>query len=291
MTAPAINVNDLTFGIEIETAMPRGVVHVGGCHCGVQIPQLPEGWRAERDGSIRCPAEHEACEIVSPVLKGEDGIRQVLQVLAWLNSVGAKVNRSTGFHVHVGWNGDAETTKRLVFLVSNFEKALFAATGTRSREQGHYCQPIQSDSRFQIVYRDGCRGCVTERYHVLNVTNLGGSSYKRTVEFRVFSGTLNPIKAIGYIRLCLGLAEKALSMKKVTGWAAKATKESSPIHRSGEGQTALTRLFYGLGWTKGRESHTFGNVTTEEAPALEAIKKELMRLARKYDKGTEETNE
>ena len=30
MTAPAIDVNDLTFGIEIETAMPRGVVNSSG---------------------------------------------------------------------------------------------------------------------------------------------------------------------------------------------------------------------------------------------------------------------
>src|SRR5262245_33404466 len=106
MTAPAIDVNDLTFGIEIETAMPHGVVRVGGYHYGTQVPQLPEGWKAERDGSIRCPAGHEACEIVSPVLKGDDGIRQVVQVLAWLKSAGAQVNRSTGFHVHVGWNAD-----------------------------------------------------------------------------------------------------------------------------------------------------------------------------------------
>jgi hypothetical protein len=289
MTAPAINVNDLTFGIEIETAMPCGVVRVGCYHGGYQVPELPQGWMAERDGSIRCLAGCEPCEIVSPILKGADGIRQVIQVLAWLNSVGARVNRSTGFHVHVGWDGDPETTKRLVFLVSNFEKALFAATGTRGREEGHYCRPIQSDSRFHEVYRDGCRGSIGERYHVLNLTNLG--THKRTVEFRVFSGTLNPIKAIGYIRLCLGLAEKALSMKKHTNWSAKSPKESSPIHRSGEGQTALTRLFYGLGWTKGRESHTFGNVTADDAPALEAIKKELMRLARKYDKGTDDTNE
>ena len=59
--------------------------------------------------------------------------------------------------------------------------------------------------------------------------------------------------------------------------------DSSPIHRSGEGQTALTRLFYFLGWTKGREDHTFGDIQPEGLPTIEAGKKELMRLARKYD--------
>ena len=45
----------------------------------------------------------------------------------------------------------------------------------------------------------------------------------------------------------------------------------------------MTRLFYGLGWTKGRESHTFGDVAAEGVPCIEENKKELMRLARKYD--------
>lgn len=110
---------------------------------------------------------------------------------------------------------------------------------------------------------------------------LGGR--KPTVEFRVFAGTTNPLKAIGYVRLCLGIVEKALSMKKLPKWIAKKPVETSPIHRNGEGQTALTRLFYGLGWTKGREDHTFGDVQADDLPGVEAVKKELMRLARKYD--------
>ena len=51
--------------------------------------------------------------------------------------------------------------------------------------------------------------------------------------------------------------------------------------------SALTRLFYCLGWTKGREEHTYGDIQAEELPSIEAGKKELMRLARKYDGGAE----
>ena len=80
-------------------------------------------------------------------------------------------------------------------------------------------------------------------------------------------------------------------MKKLPKWVAKTPVESSPIHRRGEGQTALTRLFYGLGWTKGREDHTFGDVRADELPGVEAVKKELMRLARKYDRGDEANQE
>jgi hypothetical protein len=232
-----------------------------------------------------------AAEIVSPVLKGADGLRQLKAVCDWLNAVGAKVNRSTGFHVHVGFDRrDKAGLRRLVSLVANFEKALYASTGTHSREQGDYCRPVQTDQSYQQAFKDAvAEAGYLERYHVLNLTNLLGRG-KPTVEFRVFAGTTNATKALGYVRLCLGIVEKALAMKKLPKWTAKTPVETSPIHRAGEGQTALTRLFYSLGWTKGREDHTFGDIPAEEVPTIEASKKELMRLARKYDGNDESPN-
>jgi hypothetical protein len=289
MTATAIDVNDLTFGVELEVTLPAGTCPVGGYHHGAPVPQLPPGWQAERDASIQPAPGYAAAEIVSPVLKGADGLRQLQAACDWLNSAGAKVNRSTGFHVHVGFaRTDGPALRRLVCLVANFEKALFAATGTRRREEGAYCRPVQSDSRYQRAFRDAAGPAAhLPRYHLLNLTNLLHAG-KPTVEFRAFAGTTNPVKALGYVRLCLGIVEKALAMKKLPRWVAKTPVETSPIHRSGEGQTALTRLFYALGWTKGREAHTFGDIQPEGLPGIEATKKELMRLARKYDRRTEE---
>src|SRR5215471_8467459 len=105
MTA-AINVNDLTFGVELEVTLPAGTCPVGSYHNGVQVPQLPPGWTAERDGSIQASPGYLAAEIVSPVLQGADGLRQLKAVCDWLVSVQAKVNKSTGFHVHVGFRRD-----------------------------------------------------------------------------------------------------------------------------------------------------------------------------------------
>jgi hypothetical protein len=291
MTEP-INVNDMTFGVEIETTIPVGAVPVGGYHAGRQIEGLPAGWKAERDCSISCPVGHEACEVVSPILKGSDGIKQVKQVCDWLNAIGAKVNRSTGFHVHVGWSGDPEALKRLTHYVSNFEKALFASTGTHTREEGNFCRPIRESVDYTRRFRDGqAEGLPYNRYHVLNLTNLreGG---RNTVEFRVFSGTTNATKALGYVRLCLGIVEKALKASRPPMWVGKKPVETSPIHRKGgEGQTELTRLMYGLGWTKGRESRAFGEIEAEGCPTVADSKAELMRLARKYDERQEEPQE
>jgi hypothetical protein len=285
MTTATVNVNDLTFGVELELTLPIGTCPVGGYHNGIQVPQLPAGWKAERDSSIQQVSPgYMAAEIVSPVLQGADGVRQLKTVCDWLVGVGAKVNRTTGFHVHVGFRRDDKyALRRLVSLVANFEKALFAATGTRSREEGSFCRPVQNDARYQRAFRDATAGAGhLPRYHVLNLTNLLGYG-KPTVEFRVFAGTTNPLKALSYVRLCLALVEKALSLKRLPKWVAKTPVQTSPIHRNGEGQTALTRLFYCLGWTKGREEHTFGDLQPEELPTIEASKKELMRLARKYD--------
>jgi hypothetical protein len=62
-----MDANDLTFGVEIETTIPAGACYVGGYHNGVQVPWLPEGWKAEHDGSIRASRGRVACEFVSPV--------------------------------------------------------------------------------------------------------------------------------------------------------------------------------------------------------------------------------
>jgi len=271
-------ISEMTFGVEFEVTFPVGTVQCGHYHQGTQVPELPQGWTAQHDGSLRCGPGRQTAEIVSPVLTGEDGILQVLAVIDWLNRHEATVNRSCGFHVHVGFDGsNSATLGRLVALVAQHEQALYASTGTKSREQGCFCQSVQRNQNFRQSQLDR-----TDRYHVLNVSNLfrGG---KPTVEFRVFAGTLNPVKVTGHIASCLGLVEKALRTKRAAKWTPNEPVATSPVHRAGPGQTALTRLFYGLGWIHGREKHVHGNLSGDGIPTIKAIKKALMKLARKYD--------
>jgi hypothetical protein len=243
-----VNANDLTFGVELETMIPASVLapsQVGHYHSGRQVEALPAGWTAQRDCSIHADAGCTAVEVVSPILKGIDGLKQVKAVCDWLNASGAKVNKSCGFHVHVGFDrSEKQGLKRLVSLTANFEKALLAATGTHNRDGNHFCKRIQDSAAmrtFGHTKRTAARNpALRDRYHVLNLSNVLGFD-KPTVEFRVFAGTTNAVRA------CLALVEKALTLKKLPKWTAKTPKETSPIHRSGEGQTAFTRLFYALG--------------------------------------------
>lgn len=272
-----MNANELTFGIEFETTVPRGVLTVGSYTRGQQVPFLPQGWVAKYDASIVATGHRQGCEIVSPILKGTDGLEQVLTVLRALNERGFKVNSSCGLHIHVGgFNRDAETVARITSIVSNFEKAIFAATGTKKRERGRWCGSIQRHGNANVAIASSR----SFRYHVLNLTKLDSFG---TVEFRAFGGSLNATKVTGYIRMCLGLVERATETSRKTNWTAKTPKESSPIARSGEGHTAIARLFYQLGWTKGRASKVYGDVATADSPSVKEVKKEFVRLAKKYD--------
>jgi hypothetical protein len=117
------------------------------------------------------------------------------------------------------------------------------------------------------------------RYQVCNL-----ATPKPTVEFRAFSGSLDEKKIVGWIMLSVGMVERALEGEaRATNWTAKPVSPTSPIKRGGEGQTALTRLFYQLGWIKGRQSHTFGNVAGADAAELKTVKRSMMKMARKYD--------
>jgi hypothetical protein len=216
-----------------------------------------------------------ACEFVSPKFKGVDGMRQLIADIQTIKSLGARVNSSCGLHIHVGFNrADAGAMKKLTAIVANFEKAIFAATGTKNRERGQWCSGIQRHGSVDRAIQSASH----HRYHIVNL----GSEYP-TVEFRAFSASLNPVKIVPYVRMCVAAVEKALCTKRETKWVAKPVKESSPIHRKGDGQTALTRFFYFLGWTKGRQSHVFGDLTGDGIPTMKRSKRELMRLARKYD--------
>ncbi len=282
-----MHANDMTFGIELEITLPiTAPITVGAYHVGHQIAGLPAGWTAQRDGSIRAGRGRIACEVVSPVLRGADGLRQVVQVCNQLNQWGARTNSSCGFHVHIGFDrSNTEALQRLVHMVANHEAGIFAATGTKSREHATWCRSVKHNFRglnfAQPINTVG--GQAQNRYHVLNVSNLVNGT-KPTVEFRAFAGTTNASKIITYVRMCLGFAERAITDKRAAKWDAKNPSGKSPMLRKiGPGYTALTRLLYQLGWVKGRTHTVYGEVIDAQLPTIEQSKAELRRLAKKYD--------
>lgn len=283
-----VNVNEVTFGIEIECSIPVTALQaagwrIGTYHHGIQIPTLPTGWKAEADNSIETPDySYAKVEVVSPKLKGAEGLAQVREVCRQLNEMGAKVNRSCGLHVHVGCPENLRVIRKLVNLVSNHEKALFAITGSKSREERMYCAPVKNklarakdctDNQLKVV-------ALSEgRYCSLNLTNILAGS-RPAVEFRTFAGTTNALKVVSYIQVCVGLVVKAQTSKVTVPWDAK---ESNAVrHQSkGPGRMALHRLFRALGWIYTIDQpERFGLI---EESNKETMMNELARLAVKYD--------
>jgi hypothetical protein len=281
-----MNAAEMTFGVEIETTMPAGSVVLGGHGCGIQVSWLPAGWLADADPSIIPPAGRVGCEFVSPVLKGADGLRQLVEVVREIKARGGEVNGSCGMHVHVGFDkGNTEAVRKLLNLVANHERALYAVTGTRSRERGTgsrrgtcWCKSVKQYGNAATAATRASH----DRYHIVNLA----TGCKPTVEVRVFGATLNVVKVAAYVRLCLGLAEKAVAGRKASPFNATAkTHRNRARFTGGEGHSELVRLMYVMGWRKNGASTKFvyGVVSGDGIPTMDECRKELSRLAAKYD--------
>jgi hypothetical protein len=282
------NINEIAWGVEFETTMPNSdPTPIGPYHGGLQVAWLPEGWHAERDSSIAPETlDRKGCEFVSPKLRGYAGFCEIEMAIEAMAARGAKVNGSCGLHVTVEWNGDAAALARLISLVGNHEKAIFASTGSRRREQITYTKQIKPYANKETAKAR----CEADRYHLLNLTHLARGQNR--IEFRAFAGTLNKTKVTGYIMMCLGLVELALTSKRCSDWdyiKREGTRSCWDRPGAGMGETELNRLCYRLGWTRGwykGELHdkVFGELAADGTkPDWKAIKAKLLGLARKYD--------
>jgi hypothetical protein len=305
---PSTKAEAYTWGVEIECFLPQRAISdlgiiVGSYHHGHPLPApFPAGWTAEHDSSLYTDRRgYIALEIVSPVLQGRAGIGQVKQVAETLKSLGACVNHTAGFHVHCSaekvagpsFARVAEWVAKLLYHVAMHETALYASTGTHRRENGGYARSIKPqkdaadkvrrapDTRKQQALQNAIYGLA--RYHTLNLTNL--FTRKATVEFRHAAGTVEWTKMLGHIQMALALCERATEPAK-TDWDALASERTYAVR--GRGLRELDRFFYLAGWTKGRRD--VGKEQVEMAgwiadlADLKTVKRELKRLARKYDR-------
>ena len=282
-TLARMTADHVTFGVELETVMPVNALDVGGYHSGRLVTAAPlyngTPWTAERDGSITAPPGFMACEFVSPVLCGPEGVANLVAMLEWIRSHGGKVNPSCGCHVHIGLasllgrDADAATKafyiRKLAGVVNINAAALYAQTGTR-RDLSRYTAPLNDHIRTTLdsASRDGHTdyNYYLQRYHVLNVTNV---NTRGTLEFRAFAGTLNTEKVLHHLWTCLFMARFAQDLARVPwtghGWASM---------EGGNGEKALRGLHRKMG---------LHCLVGDMAKQRRAMKAEAVRLARKFD--------
>jgi len=281
-----VNANEIGYGVELETTMPTSdTTIVGGYHNGLPVSWLPAGWKNERDSSIQTLVPNrKGVEYISPILKGLDGLNQIRTACDTITARGGRVNASCGLHVTVSFDGDAAALARLICLVGNHEKAMYASTGTHRREAGTYCKPIKGYNDSEVAKTR----LSYDRYHCLNLTHI--SSGKNRVEFRCFAGTLNADKIAGYVQLCVGLVQLAIESSRPTPWNwVKGNSVTGFLDRmtGGLGENELNRLYYRLGWIKGYHKgrlagRVFGGFEGTDRKAARAA---MITMAKKYDTG------
>jgi hypothetical protein len=145
-------------------------------------------WKVTSDGSI---AGNSPCEVVSPVLAGNDGLREMRTAMMALRETDARVNSSCGAHIHIGINGwiDEEGQARIIerwWLVNRAMEMLVLP----GRRNNRWCK--RSSSRHCRIaaqnWRDGERQGQHDRYMDLN---MQAWLRQGTFEVRLHNGSLN----------------------------------------------------------------------------------------------------
>mgnify|MGYP002605744314 CR=1 FL=1 len=197
------NANALTFGVELETynvlrdALIREVErrNISIQSEGYNHRDNNNYYKIVSDASIQGVNGQ---EVVSPILKGKQGLNSLKSVCDSLNAIDAKVNKSTGLHVH--FDASKINDSHFVQIFRNYQKLekvidSFMPQSRRAQNNG-YCRTMQG-----IDYNS----CVTKA-DVIRVNNtryrkVNAESYLRhkTVEFRQHSGTTDYEKIANWI--------------------------------------------------------------------------------------------
>jgi Putative amidoligase enzyme len=231
-----------TFGVEIECLFPitlnqsriAAALNTTGVPTEVEIYNHSRRghWKIITDGSLSSNPGTNAYELVSPVLTGQSGLEQIVKVCNALVGLGAIVNRSCGFHVHVGVSStidNADFFKRLVRIYKQYGSQIEAVLAPSRRQSGNsYCRDFRVHSDTAL---EQCQSVVDvirlvngpeprdDRYYKLN---LNAYFRHRTVEFRQHQGTLDAQKATMWTRFCLKIvatAAKTATLRAVNNLA------------------------------------------------------------------------
>ena len=204
-----------TFGVEIEAfGISRQELETELNNAG--IPTRFEGythatrdhWKIVTDSSIE---GQQSFEIVSPKLKGEEGLRQLKTVTLILRGLEARVNRSCGLHIHFDASGfNAETWKNIFKNYAKIEHVIDNfMPNSRRGNSNTFCKSVRTRNYEQRI--DSMRNLVDAENainHIYNHITRGSRFYKvnpaayfrhRSIEFRQHSGTVNFSKIKNWI--------------------------------------------------------------------------------------------
>lgn len=154
-------------------------------------------------------------EVVSPILDGEAGLEQIVKVCEVLNTLGCKVDKSCGLHVHVDAHGLSNEQIGTIFLSYARWEAIFDSLVAPSRrdDENSYCGSLDKAlgyvNRFRVDPRNAAEDIWGDHQMRYKKVNLKALLRHGTIEFRQHQGTTNAEKIVNWVVLLLGFVEKA----------------------------------------------------------------------------------
>lgn len=212
---------DFTFGCEFELISPISMYELKDRLNSAGF----NGWRVVHDGSVHGRSGFTGMEVVSPVLKGVEGLQTVRGLANKLEALGCKVNRTCGFHVHVGARTMSGTQLRKIAIAFINAEQHFDALVPAMRLNNQYCQSnagrvtlndaqrLQGASAVSTIATCVNGGSSPQRYNSFRYHKLNFQSFLQhgTIEFRQHGGTVQGEKAVNWIRLILGFCANAVN--------------------------------------------------------------------------------
>jgi hypothetical protein len=193
-----------TFGVEIECIFPtqesiRAFIDDVNSNSSVEIRE--EGynhatrphWKLVTDSSVRATTKPGVGrEVVSPILKGAAGKKQLKVILETLKAHGVYVNKTCGIHVHFGAKDfKIADFRRIVQLYKNHEDEIDQMVSkSRRGDRNRYCGTLRHVSDIDIANANSVSALdriIGGRYHKLNLASFVRHG---TVEFRQHQGSI-----------------------------------------------------------------------------------------------------
>jgi hypothetical protein len=241
--------SQLTFGVEIEFLRPRSVskseiankIKQAGVKCRTEslTHSTRNHWKIVSDQSVQTSLRgYEGYnEIVSPILKGTNGLKQLEKVCKVLNELDCKINTSCGLHVHHGckesFSNPIKVAKNAAMLYHKFQSK-FDRMFPSSRRNNDYASPFSSYD-LRIINSQNIRDL--NRYHAVNL-----QAYWRhgTVEFRQHQGSLNYKKISSWIKMTQKIMTRA---NELTRWQQTVSSVGNQFEQAFNFSTELTNYY------------------------------------------------
>lgn len=205
----------------VATGVARDITDAGVlCSFEGYTHRRSSGWKIVTDASVHAPSGFVGMELVSPPMTELD-FPKIETVARTAIRLGAKTNKTCGFHVHIGAARlSVAAMRRLALLyIENEEVIDGLLPPSRRGNNNTFCQSVKSRVSLPRLHSattptDIARALVNASAFTTSpsrYTKLNFMSFLKhtTIEFRQHSGTIDPEKIIRWVTFCQKMVDIA----------------------------------------------------------------------------------